>query len=118
MCVYIVKYLTVAKVHLLICLVRVERSFRSVPFRFVPFLSISFLTRFLILQQIAHYVQRILQRFGIARCARILAGVKRRHAEDNLIRLRIVGAAIATWRHWAVTHEAVRGAGDLFTLGT
>lgn len=41
--VYIVKYLTVAKVHLLICLVRVERSvsFHSVPFRFDSIHSIS-----------------------------------------------------------------------------
>lgn len=67
----------------------------------------------LVLKQVAHYVERVLQRLGIARGTRILAGVEGRHAEDNLFRLRIIGTAIATRCHRTVAHEAVRAAGDL-----
>lgn len=68
----------------------------------------------LVLEKIAHDVERVLQRFGIARGARVLAAVECGHAEDNLIGVRIIGAAVATRRNWAIAHEAVRGERDLW----
>lgn len=65
-------------------------------------------------QQFAHHVQRLLQRFGVTRGARRVRRIERRHAEHDLVRMRIVRATVAFRRHRSVAHEAVGRAGNLF----
>lgn len=69
-----------------------------------------------IFHQILHHVQRFLQRFGKASGACILAGIKCRYTKCNIIGMWIVWAAIATWRHCAITHKSVRFCSHLLII--
>jgi hypothetical protein len=69
--------------------------------------------KFLMLQQIVHDVERVLERFRVSRSTGVVSRVESRHTEDDFFGVGVVGASIAARCHRSIAHKAVRRTGNL-----